>query len=743
MVLREKRKSPARMMQRVAPGARLGAYTLVKEIGRGGSAVVYLASGASSTDPVAIKIVSAGFAADRSFHARFRQEVQLISRLRHPNILGVLDSGESDGGSASGVAYLVTAYLGGGSLGERLPLRGTTSHRVALALAVAAEIGEALDYAHASGVLHRDIKPSNILISAAGSHVLADFGLARVLQSNASLHLTASGLVAGTPAYMAPEQALGQPADSRTDLYGLAVVVYELITGRVPFQAEGPLATMMAQVHQPPPDPAEAVPDLPPGVVAVLLRALAKEPATRFQSGHELAGALRRAVVDAYGESAIQTGAFPALDEVAPAWAPRPVSSGRHAAAVTSRPVLPWRRRPPRRTPAAAVARSLVAMAALLAVAVMVAVGGRAVMLGPGRLALADVAERFIMDSSLPHVQESLPRNNAKRQPVRPSITVGFSHQMNTEAVQDAVKLDPAVPIYLDWDGRLLVITPTEDLRPGAEYSLLISETARDVDGRPLTKPFVLRFSTEPLAEPPSRGAPVAAPAAPTPNELVSARATPTRTPDRPRATATRAPAPNPTATIYTPPTIPPLGLDESRVAGLLEEAATPTAVLAEQAPGDRSASPATPSRTVTPATEGAGGSSGSLSGGAPTATLGSSLPALATPTPTPIIRRPETATSTAVQQASVTRTATPVRAAAAPSVTMIPALNPSGVATATAMASGGGTGTATSSPSTPETAPKGVPFGTPAAGATGTPGVGTANGGGATPTPTPATASQ
>src|SRR5262249_7720894 len=155
--------------------------------------------------------------------------------------------GDQDGeGPFRAPAYLVTEYMPGGSLAGQLAVERDAPARAQLALAVAEQIGAALDWAHAGGVLHRDVKPSNVPIAADGRLVLGDFGLARVLQPGASLHATQSGLVAGTPAYMAPEQALGEPADSRTDLYGLAVVLYEIVTGRVPFRSDTPLATMLA-----------------------------------------------------------------------------------------------------------------------------------------------------------------------------------------------------------------------------------------------------------------------------------------------------------------------------------------------------------------------------------------------------------------------------------------------------------------------------------------------------------------
>ena len=304
------------MWQREAVGQRIGPFELRAVLGRGGSAVVYRAFDSSRQRNVAVKVISPGHALDEGFHARFLQEAEVISRLSHPHVLEIIDSGEGafaepgQPGYPDGLAYLVTEYLAGGSLANRLGDIPDAAQRAQLALAVAQQIGSALDCAHAAGVLHRDVKPSNVLIGEDGRFVLSDFGLARILQAGSSLHATVTGMVAGTPAYMAPEQALGEPADARTDLYGLAILLYEIVTGRVPFRAETPLATMLAHVHQPVPDPRTRRPETDPCVAGVLLRALAKAPDDRYQSGVELALALRDAIATAYGEDEVATGTF-------------------------------------------------------------------------------------------------------------------------------------------------------------------------------------------------------------------------------------------------------------------------------------------------------------------------------------------------------------------------------------------------------------------------------------------------
>src|SRR5687768_6576678 len=303
---------------RAAAGKTLGPCLLQEEIGRGGGSIVFRAEHAPLNRPVAVKVIAGPYGgaglSDPVFLARFRQEAELVSRLSHPHILAILDSGQT--GPEDEIpdsAYLATEYMAGGNLASYLDAHSDTldqKARCRLAVSVAEQIGAALDHAHSHDILHRDLKPSNILIGdVAGAEqgsldspkrfVLGDFGLARLLQTGASLHLTATGLVAGTPAYMAPEQALGEPAEPATDLYGLAVVLYEIVVGRVPFDAETPLATMLAHVHQPPPAPRRLSPDVPRAVEVVLLHALAKARDERYGSGYELSRALRAAAVAA------------------------------------------------------------------------------------------------------------------------------------------------------------------------------------------------------------------------------------------------------------------------------------------------------------------------------------------------------------------------------------------------------------------------------------------------------------
>jgi serine/threonine-protein kinase len=256
----------------LARGTTIGSYQVVDLIGRGGMAEVYRAFHPKLSMYRAIKVVLPLIAEEEGFAERFQQEAVAMARLRHPHILEVIDFGEQEG-----MAYLVTEYIDGGSLAERAGIQVPVEETAQLLAPIAA----ALDYAHTQSVLHRDVKPSNILLDRKTVRpVLSDFGIAKLTDSGQ--HMTRTGAVIGTPAYQAPEQASGLPAIAATDQYALAVVAYELLTGRVPFKADTPLATLLAHLVQPLPAPRLHNPSLPEAVDAVLERGLAKRPEDRY-----------------------------------------------------------------------------------------------------------------------------------------------------------------------------------------------------------------------------------------------------------------------------------------------------------------------------------------------------------------------------------------------------------------------------------------------------------------------------
>jgi serine/threonine-protein kinase len=261
------------------PVRSVGRYRLDALLGRGGMAEVWRAFDTKLERSVAVKVILASFAEDEGFLSRFNQEARLVASLEHPNILPVYDFGEE-----GGVPFLVMPYLDGGTLKDRMDGRPV---RLSQAIEWIRQVGDALDAAHAAGVLHRDVKPANVLVGKGERLALADFGIAKMLE--AVTRLTATGMVVGTPIYMAPEQAQGRPASPASDRYALAVIAYELVTGRPPFDGESALSLMHQHVSSPVPPVTGSNPSLPSSLDGYFARALAKDPAARPASGRLLA----------------------------------------------------------------------------------------------------------------------------------------------------------------------------------------------------------------------------------------------------------------------------------------------------------------------------------------------------------------------------------------------------------------------------------------------------------------------
>jgi serine/threonine protein kinase len=269
------------------PGAKVGPYQILGELGRGGMATVYRAYQPNLEREVAIKILPEFLVEQPGFKARFHREAVAVARLQHPNILSVFDHGEQDG-----VTYIVSEYVEGGTLAARLgaPIQ------LEYCVRILRPIADALDYAHSEGVIHRDVKPSNILLDRRGVPILSDFGLARVAEAADSERLTQTGAMVGTPTYMAPEQCSGQEAGAPADIYALAVIAFEMVTGRVPFSAPTPLGVIAAHQMTPPPSPRKFNPSLPQIVEQPLLAGLAKDPARRPETATDFVEALAAAV---------------------------------------------------------------------------------------------------------------------------------------------------------------------------------------------------------------------------------------------------------------------------------------------------------------------------------------------------------------------------------------------------------------------------------------------------------------
>lgn len=284
-------------------GKNFGSYELKEMLGRGGMAQVYRGYQAAIDRSVAVKVLPAELLSDPSFSTRFFNEARTLAKLTHPSILPLYDFGE-----ANRMPYIVMPLMSNGTLAERLkqgPLTLPDTVRIITAVA------QALDYASKQGILHRDVKPNNILFDQHDNPYLADFGIAKVLESNTSL--TGTGII-GTPDYMSPEQARGDPLDHRSDLYSLAVVTYQCLTGQQLFSATTPMGLIFKHVSETPRPLREARPDIPEAVEKVVLKALAKDPKDRYPSAIEFARALASAAASAATEQAAGT----VISEAAP-----------------------------------------------------------------------------------------------------------------------------------------------------------------------------------------------------------------------------------------------------------------------------------------------------------------------------------------------------------------------------------------------------------------------------------------
>jgi serine/threonine protein kinase len=271
------------------PGTRIGPYEVVETLGKGGSATVYKAYHSRLDRHVAIKVLHTAFVTDPHFLTRFEREARIVARLEHPAIVPIFDYDEIDGSP-----YLVMKYVEGATLKQRAIKKGFSLGQIADVLGV---VAEALDYAHGRGVLHRDLKPSNILIDAQDRPYLTDFGLARMAQVGEST--ISHDMMLGTPYYISPEQAQGsKELTSATDIYSLGVILYELVTGSVPFSADSAYAIVHGHITAQPVPPSQLNNALPTRVDAVLMRALAKNPAERYPTAGALIQEFRQAIID-------------------------------------------------------------------------------------------------------------------------------------------------------------------------------------------------------------------------------------------------------------------------------------------------------------------------------------------------------------------------------------------------------------------------------------------------------------
>ena len=301
----------------IEPGTTLGAYEVHEFLGQGAMGTVYRAYHAGLARPAAVKVLQA-LAPDPDATVRFRREAQAIAQMRHPNVLNVYDFGEFEG-----TPYMIVEYMPGGSLSDRLKAGERFDRSTTLRLLEG--IAAALDYAHGLDIVHRDVKPANVLLDGIGSPVLADFGLAKLLQSSSVK--TVSGVTTGTPAYMSPEQVMGSAVGPPADTYALTTMAYEFLAGAIPFEGEGMLELLYAHVHREPPAASTRNPDLSAAVDAVLARGLAKDPTARWPTGSEMVAALRAALSSEAAPAVEATLALPPAAVATPSAAMEPATA--------------------------------------------------------------------------------------------------------------------------------------------------------------------------------------------------------------------------------------------------------------------------------------------------------------------------------------------------------------------------------------------------------------------------------
>ena len=485
----------------LSPGRRIGAYRIEALLARGGMAYVYQAVHVMLGRAVAIKILPAVAAADTDARTRFGYEARSVASLRHPHILEVFDAGEVDD-----LPYLVTELVTGGTLADQLREHRAPVERLRLALTTARAIGSALDYAHRQGVLHRDVKPSNILLTGTGRLILADFGLAQVRE--ATIRVTQPGDFWGSLDYSSPEQLQGEAVCSRSDLYSLGVVLYEILAGRVPFATDTPMGTALAHLHQPPPAAHDLAPGLPPSTDDVLAKGLAKSPQDRYGTGAALTAAV--AGVAAEGGA---TDAPPAWSRPTPPAAPVPLPVPLDESADST--AAPARTLPRKASalaavtlvPATAQARwSAAAATALLRLAATpllrlttAALSVVAVVLLAVQLASAWLFVG-VVNPAAPRVTEASPPDGARGVTTRPELELRFSAPMDAASVEAALAFDPPIPASYEWQNNAtrLLIVPVRPLAPETEYVLNLGPGARDRQGAALAgAPLARRFVTD------------------------------------------------------------------------------------------------------------------------------------------------------------------------------------------------------------------------------------------------------
>ncbi|RKE20253.1 serine/threonine protein kinase [Streptomyces sp. TLI_171] len=284
-----------------------GRYVLQRLLGQGGMASVHLAYDTVLDRQVAVKTLHTELGREASFKERFRREAQAVARLQHTNIVSVFDSGEDVAPDGSTTPYIVMEFVEGRSLKDVLDEQVTTRGAMPneQALKITAAVLSALEASHDQGLVHRDIKPANVMVSTKGVVKVMDFGIARALQSGVT-SMTQTGMVVGTPQYLSPEQALGKSVDARSDLYSVGCMLFELLSGQLPFDGDSAFSIAYKHVQETPPAPSTLNPAVTPGVDALVARALRKDPAHRFPTAEAMREEVERVAAGEHGTTPLQ-----------------------------------------------------------------------------------------------------------------------------------------------------------------------------------------------------------------------------------------------------------------------------------------------------------------------------------------------------------------------------------------------------------------------------------------------------
>ncbi|HWJ03342.1 MAG TPA: Stk1 family PASTA domain-containing Ser/Thr kinase, partial [Verrucomicrobiae bacterium] len=271
-----------------------GRYEILFQLGGGGMALIYKARDTLLNRPVTVKVLRPEYTGDEEFVARFRKEAQAVAKLSHPNIVSVYDVGQENE-----THYIVMEYIEGRNLKQVIKELGTIP--VKHAIDITRQICEGLQDAHENGIVHRDIKPHNILVMDNGRIKVADFGIAQIMSS---ITITSSETIVGSVHYFSPEQAKGGSTSIKSDIYSVGVVLYEMVTGKVPYEGETPIAVALKHIQERPIPPGRLNPQLPPEVERIILKAMEKDIAMRYNSAGEMARELSR--ISEHGDSRMQ-----------------------------------------------------------------------------------------------------------------------------------------------------------------------------------------------------------------------------------------------------------------------------------------------------------------------------------------------------------------------------------------------------------------------------------------------------